>query len=195
MVVEPHLTPLPERGLILVSGPSRGGKSAWAEHLAHRWQGPVFYLATGPAAGSDPSWSERVAKHQQRRPDGWRAVEVGAELSEQLQALALDVASSPLLLIDSLGTWLAWHLEDTPEQWTVRCDQFLDGLLAQSGPVVLVVEETGWGVVPATAIGGLFRDRLGALQQRLMQHCHSAWLVVAGRALNLMEHSFPVPPS
>ena len=50
-------------------------------------------------------------------------------------------------------------------------------------------------MVPATAVGGLFRDRLGALQQVLMRHCHSAWLVVAGRALNLMEHSLPVPPS
>ena len=191
MVVEP----LPERGLILVSGPSRGGKSAWAEHLAHRWVGPVLYLATGPAAGSDPSWSERVAKHQERRPDGWRALEVGAELSEQLEALALDAAPPPLLLIDSLGTWLAWHLEDTPQQWQERCDQLLRALLAQLGPVVLVVEETGWGVVPATAVGGLFRDRLGALQQTLMHHCHTAWLVVAGRALNLIEHSLPVPPS
>lgn len=194
MVVEPRLE-LPERGLILVSGPSRGGKSAWAEHLAQRWQGPVLYLATGPAAGSDPGWSERVALHQQRRPDGWRALEVGAELSEQLQALAAESASAPLLLIDSLGTWLAWHLDDTPEQWKERCDQLIQGLLAQRAPVVLVVEETGWGVVPATAVGGLFRDRLGALQQVLMQHCHSAWLVVAGRALNLMEHSLPVPPS
>ena len=194
MVVEP-LPELPERGLILVSGPSRGGKSAWAEHLAHCWRGPVLYLATGPAAGSDPSWSERVAKHQERRPAGWRALEVGAELNEQLQVLAVESASASMLLIDSLGTWLAWHLDDTPEQWRARCDQLIHGLLAQSGPVVLVVEETGWGVVPATAVGGLFRDRLGALQQRLMQHCHSAWLVVAGRALNLMEHSVPVPPS
>ena len=194
MVVEPRAE-LPERGLILVSGPSRGGKSAWAEHLAHRWQGSVLYLATGPAAGSDPGWSERVAKHQRRRPDAWRALEVGAELIEHLQALALPSAPSPLLLIDSLGTWLAWHLEDTPEQWAARCNQLQEGLLAQRGPVVMVVEETGWGVVPATAVGGLFRDRLGALQQGLMRHCHSAWLVVAGRALNLMEHSLPVPPS
>ena len=192
MVVELRLE-LPERGLILVSGPSRGGTSAWAEHLAHRWQGPVLYLATGPDASSDPSWGERVAQHQLRRPGGWRAIEVGAQLCEQLGELASSSAAAPFLLIDSLGTWLAWHLDDTPEQWTERCDALITGLLAQHGPVVLVVEETGWGVVPATAVGGVFRDRLGALQQRLMQHCHSAWLVVAGRALNLMEHSLPVP--
>jgi adenosylcobinamide kinase/adenosylcobinamide-phosphate guanylyltransferase len=192
MVVEPLL----ERGLILVSGPSRGGKSAWAEHLAQQYTGgPVLYLATGPGTGSDPSWSERVARHQDRRPDVWQALEVGPELIEQLRALVGDGDPPPLLLIDSLGTWLAWHLDDTAEQWDQRCDQLIHALVTQRGPVVLVVEETGWGVVPATAVGGLFRDRMGALQQLLMQHCHTAWLVVAGRAINLIEYSFPVPPA
>ena len=95
--------------------------------------------------------------------------------------------------MDSLGTWLAWHLDDTNARWLERCDQLRGSLLAQPGPVVMVVEETGWGVVPATAVGGAFRDRLGALQQLLMQHCHSAWLVIGGRALNLMDLSYPVP--
>jgi len=208
MVVEPPLAPavalLPQRGLILISGPSRGGKSGWAEHLAHRWSGAVDYLATGAAAGSDPSWTERVLAHQQRRPQHWRCHEVGAELVDHLRAraeassgaaaLPTD-AQPPLLLLDSLGTWLPWHLEDSPSRWQRRCEQLLEALALQRGPVLLVVEETGWGVVPATAIGGLFRDRLGALQQNLMQHCSSAWLVVAGRALNLTQLGHPVPPS
>ena len=194
MVVEP----LPERGLILISGPSRGGKSAWAEHLALSWGGAVDYLATGPAAGSDPSWEQRVAAHQQRRPGHWRCIEVGGTLADYLLERAQEPAAvepPAVLLIDSLGTWLAWHLDDTLQQWQQRCDQLLTALQAQAGPVLLVVEETGWGVVPPTAIGGLFRDRLGALQQALMQHCHTAWLVVGGRALNLMSLGHPVPPS
>lgn len=206
MVVEPAaalaLEPLPHRGLILISGPSRGGKSGWAEHLASLWPGEVHYLATGAPAGSDPSWSERVLAHQQRRPQHWRCIEVGGELVEALERRALganDAAASAappaVLLIDSLGTWLAWHLEDAPTQWQARCEQLVAALLQQDGPVLLVIEETGWGVVPATAIGGLFRDRLGALQQTLMQHCHTAWLVVAGRALDLTRLGHPVPPS
>ena len=192
MVVEP----LPERGLILVSGPSRGGKSGWAEHLARSWGGPVAYLATGPAAGSDPSWDTRLDLHRKRRPEHWSVLEVGAQLSEQLERLSAEPPQpAPLLLIDSLGTWLAWHLDDDDSAWSRRCDQLHRSLLAQPGPVVLVVEETGWGVVPPTAVGGLFRDRLGALQQVLMHHCHTAWLVVGGRALNLMALAHPVPPS
>ena len=188
---------LPEHGLILVSGPSRGGKSAWAEHLAQRWPGAVVYLATGPEGNSDPSWRERVLQHQQRRPGGWRVAEVGAELVERLLQMASDPQDSDpaqLLLIDSLGTWLAWHLDDTGERWRQRCAELVSALQQQPGPVVMVVEETGWGVVPPTAVGGRFRDRLGALQQLLMEHCQSAWLVVAGRALNLIELGHAVPP-
>ena len=35
------------RHLVLVCGPSRGGKSRWAEHLAAQTARPVLYLATG----------------------------------------------------------------------------------------------------------------------------------------------------
>lgn len=186
---------LPEHGLVLVSGPSRGGKSAWAEHLVRGWSGETLYLATGPEPGQDQSWALRVQAHQQRRPSAWRCLDVGGALVErlELQASASPPDQTACLLIDSLGTWLAWHLDDPAAIWSARCDALMAALALQPGPVVLVVEETGWGVVPATAIGGLFRDRLGALQQRLMGHCQAAWLVVAGRALNLLELGVAVP--
>ena len=58
---------------------------------------------------------------------------------------------------------------------------------------VLVIEETGWGVVPPTRIGGRFRDRLGSLAQRLDQEADSAWLVLQGRAIDLHSLSQRVP--
>ena len=57
---------------------------------------------------------------------------------------------------------------------------------------VVVIEETGWGVVPPTAIGGLFRDRLGSLAQALEKHSQRSWLVVQGRALDLHALGIPV---
>jgi adenosylcobinamide kinase/adenosylcobinamide-phosphate guanylyltransferase len=191
MVVEP----LPARGLVLVSGPSRGGKSRWAEHLAEQSTAAVTYIATGPQPGGDASWQQRVEQHQGRRPNGWKTIESGPDLEGTLeQLLAAERLQAPsCLLIDSLGSWLAWHLDDTPQRWSERCGQLTHLLLAQPGPVLLVVEETGWGVVPPTAIGGLFRDRLGALQQQLTARCSAAWLVVAGRALNLLSLGIAVP--
>jgi adenosylcobinamide kinase/adenosylcobinamide-phosphate guanylyltransferase len=63
------------------------------------------------------------------------------------------------------------------------------------GSVIVVSEQTGWGVVPPTAIGGLFRDRLGEVEQQVMALASSGWLVVAGRAIDLWPASVPVPLS
>ena len=212
------------RGLILVSGPSRSGKSRWAEHLADRSGLPVTYLATGADRPGDQPWQQRVLLHRQRRPPHWTTLEVGGELEAALehlglelddrasldldgfeQAMGLSISSEPgapravnpskLLLIDSLGTWLAHHLDLDESAWYQRQERLLQALHQQGSPVVLVCEEVGWGVVPPTAIGGLFRDRIGSLQQRLMQQAASAWLVVQGRALNLMALGEPVPPA
>ena len=211
-------------GLILVSGPSRSGKSRWAEHLADRSGLPVTYLATGADRPGDRPWQQRVLLHRQRRPPHWTTLEVGGELEAALehlglesddrassdsdgfeQAMGLSISSEPgapravnpskLLLIDSLGTWLAHHLDLDESAWYQRQERLLQALHQQGSPVVLVCEEVGWGVVPPTAIGGLFRDRIGSLQQRLMQQAAAAWLVVQGRALNLMALGEPVPPA
>ena len=61
---------------------------------------------------------------------------------------------------------------------TELTDQLSDCLTSIEQTIVLVVEETGWGVVPPTAIGGLFRDRLGQLGQRLNAQADESWLVV-----------------
>ena len=183
--------------LVLVSGPSRGGKSRWAEHLASRSHRPVLYVATGTPVeeGLDASWRERVEAHRRRRPAAWACLETGADLQSALeQRLAPEhPQTGHLLLIDSLGSWLAWHLEDGDDRWRGRCQDLLTVLQRPGAPVLLVVEETGWGVVPPTAVGGLFRDRLGALQQQLMLQASEAWLVVAGRAIDLMHWGQAVP--
>ena len=185
----------PTAGLIVVTGPSRSGKSRWAEYLAGQHPGPVVYLATGQAPGEDGSWSKRVADHRERRPEDWQTLEVGAGLTEALAGLnqSMQPGRTRLLLVDALGTWLAQHLDDSPEQWQSQSTALLDQLACQGEPVVLVMEEVGWGLVPPTAIGGLFRDRMGALQQRLNAISLDAWLVVNGRALNLHQLGIPVP--
>ena len=56
-----------------------------------------------------------------------------------------------------------------------------------------MIEETGWGVVPPTRIGGLFRDRLGSLAQALDRVADGAWLVLQGRALDRHALGHEVP--
>lgn len=51
--------------------------------------------------------------------------------------------------------------------------------------VVVVTNETGSGVVPATAAGRRFRDELGRLNASVADECEHVLLVVAGQALTL----------
>ena len=58
-------------------------------------------------------------------------------------------------------------------------------LQPRPGPVVLVTNEVGLGVVPEHRSGRLFRDLLGEVNQRFAQECDEVHLVVVGRVLVL----------
>ncbi|MFM7314151.1 MAG: bifunctional adenosylcobinamide kinase/adenosylcobinamide-phosphate guanylyltransferase [Cyanobium sp.] len=189
--VTPSQSPdLPERSFTVICGPSGGGKSRWAEHLAHGSGKPVVYLATGPLLPEDPDWQCRLERHRRRRPSGWRCQEVGGELSAAIDALAPDETA----LIDSLGTWVSAWLDTSAEHWSRLSGQLVTSLLHCRASVLLVSEEVGWGVVPSSAQGCLFRQRLVDLVQQLMPHAQGVWLVVAGRAIDLQVLGRPVPP-
>jgi len=173
----------------LVSGPASSGKSRWAEHLAHESGLSVIYVATGPQLPEDADWQERLHRHRQRRPAGWQLWEVGGELSPALDRLE----SQQVALVDSLGTWVAAHLERESAEWFAILDDFVAVTHTAAGRLVVVGEECGWGVVPATALGGRFRERLGVVQQRLAATADASWLVIQGRALPWHQISLPVP--
>jgi adenosylcobinamide kinase/adenosylcobinamide-phosphate guanylyltransferase len=173
----------------LITGPAGSGKSRWAEHLAERSGLAVIYIATGPLLEGDPSWQERLRRHRDRRPPEWDLWEVGGDLTPALQR----VPAGQVGLVDSLGTWVAAHLESDPLEWSDCCQALLEQVRIGEGHLLMVGEECGWGVVPPTAVGGRFRDRLAGLQQRLTAEADASWLVIQGRALDLMSLSLPVP--
>jgi|TARA_B100000073_G_scaffold107228_1_gene86187 adenosylcobinamide kinase/adenosylcobinamide-phosphate guanylyltransferase len=178
----------PLQGLVLVSGPSRGGKSRWAEHLVSQHH-PVSYVATSDPRPDDSGWQERLRLHRERRPSTWDVIESGADLSHALSRIPRDHS----VLVDALGAFTAWHLDASSMEWAQLEADLIKTLQDRERPVVLVIEETGWGVVPATAIGGRFRDRQGRLAHQLEHIASASWLVVQGRALDLHALGAAVP--
>ena len=174
--------------LILVSGPARSGKSRWAEQLLHN-QPVVTYIATAAARPEDEEWQARLELHRQRRPGHWGLAESGGELVEVVESFAPGQS----VLIDALGGFVAHHLELDQTAWNLLCERLISSITASQCTCVVVIEETGWGVVPPTRIGGVFRDRLGALAQKLDGVADDAWLVVQGRALDLHALGHRVP--
>lgn len=178
----------PLKGLVLVTGPSRGGKSRWAEYLVDQ-RNPVTYVATSDSRADDRGWQERLRIHRERRPSNWVVVESGPDLAKTLNT----IPSIHTVLIDALGAFTAWHLTADSAQWNLLEEALIQSLQARINPVVIVIEETGWGVVPATSVGCLFRDRQGHLAQQLEKIASSSWLVVQGRALDLHALGTAVP--
>ena len=177
-----------ETRLILVSGPARSGKSRWAEHLLHN-QSTVTYIATAAVRPEDHDWQQRLEAHRLRRPEHWTVAESGGELVEVVESLAPGES----VLIDALGGFVAHHLELEETAWSRLGERLINAITASQCTCVVVIEETGWGVVPPTRIGGVFRDRLGALAQKLDGVADDAWLVVQGRALDLHALGHRVP--
>lgn len=159
----------------LVLGGARSGKSERAEGLVAAAP-EVTYVATGLADPGDPAWTARIARHRERRPATWTTVEVGAGGD-----LAPVISGAPgPVLVDSLGTWVAGHPD-----FVVDVDGLVAALAVRSRPTVLVSEEVGLGVHPATEVGGRFRDALGDVNRRVAEVAGSVVLVVAGRSLEL----------
>jgi len=175
--------------LILVTGPARSGKSEWAEQLADKTDKQVVYVATAQVDPNDLEWVARIEKHQQRRPAEWTLVWTPIELVETL--LEWDQPDY-CLLIDSLGTWVANYLDQEDSSWQDTTDTFWRTVNQSSATIILVAEETGWGVVPAYPVGRTFRDRLGQIVRQFGMIANPVYLVTGGHVLNLSTLGSPL---
>ena len=170
----------------LVLGPASSGKSEWAEKLAKQSKQAVIYIATAIAHPNDAAWQQKIQKHASRRPATWKTEEIPTELAP---FIAQGNAEN-CLLVDSLGTWVANLLAETETQWEVRVSEFLESLEQTASQIILVGEETGWGVIPAYKSGRLFRDRLGDLNRRVGENAAEVYLVTGGYALPLKNMGY-----
>jgi len=172
--------------LTLVIGGARSGKSAVAERLVERHEGPLLYLATGSILDSagrlDPDMAARVDMHQQRRGERYRTIESGPDLVGALT----DAPAWPAL-VDGLGTWVAAHWDSDAPDGGFAADphELVAAFRRHPKPIVVVTDEVGLGVHPETAVGRRFRDALGTANQAVAHYADLALLVVAGRALEL----------
>jgi adenosylcobinamide kinase / adenosylcobinamide-phosphate guanylyltransferase len=169
--------------LILVTGAARSGKSEWAETLAIKTDKAVIYIATAISDPTDPEWAARIQHHQQRRPATWQTVTTVVDLAQTIAC----ASGSECLLVDSLGTWVANLLDRSDAEWSNLTQELLAVLSTSLATIVLVAEETGWGVVPAYPSGRLFRDRLGMLTRQIGAIAGTVYLVTGGHVLNLSQ--------
>jgi adenosylcobinamide kinase/adenosylcobinamide-phosphate guanylyltransferase len=181
--------------IVLITGPVRSGKSTRAVFVARELGLPVTHVVTARVDPSDREMAARIAHHRRERGNE-PTIELWQPGGPDLGAIVAAAPARTTLLVDSLGTWLAGHLldsealveTDTPAaqaRLEALCDPLGEQLRTARAHVVVVAEETGWGLVPATPQGRIFRDQLGRVVQLVGRIAARVELVVAGYALDL----------
>jgi adenosylcobinamide kinase/adenosylcobinamide-phosphate guanylyltransferase len=186
--------------IVLITGPVRSGKSTRAVGLAREFGLPVTHVLTARVDPDDREMADRLAHHRAERGAD-PAIELWQPGGHDLAAIVAAAPARSTLLIDSLGTWVAGHMlafeeliEREPADALARLSGLLEPALVQiaQSSVVVVAEETGWGLVPVTAQGRLFRDILGRVIARIGRRADRIELVVAGFALDVRRLGVPV---
>lgn len=178
----------------LILGGQRSGKSRMAEQRAAHWLAAspahrAVFVAT--ALARDAEMRARIAKHQSDRAERLGAMLTVEEPLQLAQAIATHSRTETLVVVDCLTLWLTnWlmpvdALAVAPEEVPVAA--LLQALRAAPGPVVLVSNEIGLGVVPMQPAVRAFVDALGRLNQDVAQACARATLMAAGLPLALKE--------
>lgn len=164
--------------LALITGGAKSGKSRFAETLVRGMGGQPIYIATAEALDSE--MEDRIASHLVQRGAGWLTVEEPLDLCG---ALARSDGQGPRL-VDCMTLWLS-NLMLQDRDVTAELDMLLDTLVDQESPVVMVTNEVGSGIVPATPLGREYRDRCGVMNQRLASAVDRIEFVVCGHPLRV----------
>ena len=206
---------------VLALGGCRSGKTAWAEaaglELARNMAGGqrprLIYIATA-LAGDDPAMQARIARHQTLRDPAWQTLEAPFDLPEALAKVMSQISDAdggadcgpgpgagcgadpglpPVVLIDCVTVWLANLMAAGHDDRAIleRAERLAALLRQPACPVFVISNETGLGVAPSTALGNLFRDIAGLVNQTLVKSCDEVYFIVSGLAQKLK--SVPEP--
>ncbi len=190
----------------LILGGQRSGKSRRAELLARQWLGAqpdyrAVLIAT--AQPWDDEMRHRIARHQADRTErvpGMATVEEPLALAE---AIGQHSRPDTLVVVDCLTLWLTNLLmpAQSPEIPNFESKQaeahvkpawvapLLIAIENATGPVVLVGNEIGLGVIPMGREVRDFVDALGRLNQDVAATCQRVTLMAAGLPLTLKDTS------
>ena len=183
----------------LILGGQKSGKSRRAETLARDWllespQHQAVLIAT--AQPWDDEMRSRIARHQADRALRVPSMTTVEEPMKLAEAIQRHSHANTLVVVDCLTLWLTnllmpAHDEEFEQNrplalaentWTAA---LLLAIENARGPVVLVGNEIGLGVIPLGAEVRAFVDALGQLNQAAARACRRVTLMVAGLPLTL----------
>ena len=181
----------------LILGGQKSGKSRRAELLARQWlQAAPAHRALLLATGQpwDDEMRARIARHQRERAERVPGLQTVEEPRDLAHALACHSTPQTLIVVDCLTLWLTnWLMpapdlvtpQDDEDTWPAQAALFLQALQQAPGPVILVSNEIGLGVIPLGREVRAFVDALGTLNQQTAAVCNRVTFMAAGLPLQM----------
>jgi adenosylcobinamide kinase/adenosylcobinamide-phosphate guanylyltransferase len=163
----------------LILGGVRSGKTRHAEELGRNHPGKRVYVAT--AAPGDEEMRARIILHRQNRGADWLTIEEPLALAEILKG---ECAADRFVLVDCITLWISNLLLEGREVLP-EVDRLCALIPELDGTVVIVSNEVGLGIVPASELGRRFRDEAGIANQLLAHACDEVVFMIAGMPLRL----------
>jgi adenosylcobinamide kinase/adenosylcobinamide-phosphate guanylyltransferase len=176
----------------LILGGQRSGKSRRAEMLAEAWLAQssshrAMFIAT--ARAWDEEMRERIAQHQRDRAERLPRMATVEEPLHLAEAITRYSRADTLVVVDCLTLWLTnWLMPVEGDGAKAPCVPSLsEAIRSSAGPLVLVSNEIGLGVVPLGSEVRAFVDALGRLNQETARACERVTLMAAGLPLVLKD--------
>jgi len=164
---------------LLVLGGARSGKSRYAQQRAEALPGALIFVATAQAL--DDEMAARIARHREDRGPRWRTIEAPVDIADVIRA---EAEPSRVLLVDCLTLW-ASNLIFAERDHIVHAHDLAKAMDEAAGPVILVANEVGLGIVPDNALARRFRDVAGEINQIVAASVDEAIFMAAGLPLRL----------
>ena len=184
----------------LILGGQKSGKSRRAEQLAQQWlaqsaEHRAVLVAT--ARPWDDEMRERIRRHQQDRAERVPGMVTVEEPLQLARALTQHSAANTLVVVDCLTLWLTnllmpapgLELEAPAQAAREQAALLVKAIASALGPVVMVGNEIGLGVIPLGRETRAFVDALGQLNQQVAAACARVTLMAAGLPLTLKASS------
>ena len=162
---------LPKNTLVL--GGQRSGKSYYAEQMIET-AGGGHYLATAQAF--DEEMTARIETHQGRRGSLWTTHEEPLEIA---RLIIEKTRNEKPVLVDCLTLWLS-NMMLAERDIESALEGLVDALANSNGPVVLVSNEVGQGVIPDNALARQFVDCAGRMNRLVAEASERVVFLTAG---------------
>jgi len=167
--------------ITFIVGGARSGKSTHALGLAKKYR-DVAFVAT--CQGLDKEMRERICLHQRARPAHWKTFEETKEIAP----LVMKIGSAfDCIIIDCLTLLVSNLMLNglSGEEILQKVREFLAQVRKKKARVIIVSNEVGLGIVPATKLGRGFRDVAGKVNQAVARVADEVIFMVSGLPLKI----------